>query len=102
MSTLMRTRMRNRPKQSRYQAPMFESAYNQAYEDGKKGIVPNSVAQAYRRRHVQTAVKKIEPFTMSSISNIRQFTRQESRKLFKASLLSRASVYDNLRASYQQ
>lgn len=65
------------------------------------GIMPNHVAKAHAKLHPQPKQQQqMPPFTMSDISKIRPFNLVESRKLFKASLFSRAGVDDIGRLSY--
>jgi hypothetical protein len=98
----LRTRRGRPPKpQIASSQPFMISQHNQAYEDAKRGIVPSQIQHAYRRlAPKKQGEKKLKPFTMTDISKVRVFTRDEAKKLFKVSLFSRAEEYDTLRSSY--
>ena len=83
-------------------APRRQAAYSPSaiVESAKSGIMPAHIARAYQRMRPQQQSQRIPPFTMSDISKIRPFNLVEARKLFKASLFSRAGEDDIGRLSY--
>lgn len=75
--------------------------YNKAYENAKKGILPDTVLRTYRKAHPdKTTKKEMKPFEMKDAAKVMLFDKKQSKKLFKLSLYSRTEDYDPLKKSY--